>query len=167
MNTTVESNTTNFWELRKATNEALQKAKLAFNSLSDEPELKQEPKQLSKQEDWTKVKTKKKSNHNTDAVQDELINEIKTLLMPKKKFIDTGLAHQVNFSYVTVVNVSGLVTLYIDGYAADFKKERFFENKAFQNKVRNTFSSIFPNGWLVFFKGRETGTYCVKIVPRV
>ena len=36
MNTTVESNTTNFWELRKATNEAIQKAKLAFNSLSDD-----------------------------------------------------------------------------------------------------------------------------------
>ena len=51
MNTTVESNTTNFWELRKATNEALQKAKIAFNSLSDEPELKQEPKQEPKQED--------------------------------------------------------------------------------------------------------------------
>ena len=171
MNTTVESKTTNFWELRKATNEALQKAKSAFNTLSTERESKPEPKQESKpkQESWTKVKTKKtkQTNNSIDAVQDELINELKTLFVPKKNFIDTGLAHQVNFSYVTVVNVSGLVTFNVGGHPADFNKERFFENKKFQNRVRDAFSTVFPNGWLVFFKGREAGTYCIKIVPRV
>ncbi len=163
MNTTVESKTPNFWELRKATNEAIQKAKSAFSTLPTEPE------QKPKQEAWTKVKTKKtkQTNNSIDAVQDELINELKTLFVPKKNFIDTGLAHQVNFSYVTVVNVSGLVTFDVGGHPADFNKERFFENKKFQNRVRDAFSTVFPNGWLVFFKGREPGTYCIKIVPRV
>ena len=170
MNTTVESNTTNFWELRKATNEALQKAKSAFDTLSNEPESKPERElKPQKEEGWTQVKSNKlkQSNNSIDVAQDNIIKELKAQFMTKKNFIDTGLAHQVNFSCVTVVNVSGLVTFNVGGHPADFNKERFFENKKFQNRVRDAFSTVFPNGWLVFFKGREAGTYCIKIVPRV
>jgi hypothetical protein len=181
MNITVESSTTNFWELRKATNEALQKAKSAFNTLSTEPESKQEPKTESKQEPkteskqepkteskqegWTQIKNKQ-SNRPIDIAQDNLIKELKAQFMPKKNYIETGLAHQVNFSHTTVINTSGVTTVDFPGNPYDFSKERFYENRHFQDRVRDAFSTIFPNGWLVFFKGRNANTYCIKIVCR-
>jgi len=165
MNITVESSTTNFWELRKATNEALQKAKSAFNTLSTEPESKQEPKTESKQEGWTQIKNKQ-SNRPIDIAQDNLIKELKAQFMPKKNYIETGLAHQVNFSHTTVINTSGVTTVDFPGNPYDFSKERFYENRHFQDRVRDAFSTIFPNGWLVFFKGRNANTYCIKIVCR-
>ena len=186
INITVESNTTNFWELRKATNEALQKAKSAFNTLSTEPESKQEPKTESKQEPkteskqegWTQIKNKqskqegwtqiknKQSNRPIDIAQDNLIKELKAQFMLKKNYIETGLAHQVNFSHTTVINTSGVTTVDFPENPYDFSKERFYENRHFQDRVRDAFSTIFPNGWLVFFKGRNANTYCIKIVCR-
>ena len=84
--------------------------------------------------------------------------------MLKKNYIETGLAHQVNFSHTTIVNTTGAVTVEFEGHPYDFSKERFFENRHFQDRVRNAFSTVLPGGWLIFFKGREEGTYCIKIV---
>jgi hypothetical protein len=167
MNTTVETNTSNFWQLRKSANEALEKAKLTFNAHVPENVTETKP---QKQETWTKVEYKK-SNHRLeqskraiDTAQDNIIKELKSQIMLKKNYIETGLAHQVNFSHTTIVNTTGVVTVEFAGHPYDFSKERFFENRHFQDRVRNAFSTVLPGGWLVFFKGREEGTYCIKIV---
>ena len=187
-NTTVEPNTSNFWQLRKSANEALEKAKLAFSTQVQAQVQAQAQTQVQvqthvsenvtetkpqKQENWTKVEYKK-SNHKLkqskqaiDTAQDNIIKELKSQIMLKKNYIETGLAHQVNFSHTTIVNTTGVVTVEFAGHPYDFSKERFFENRHFQDRVRNAFSTVLPGGWLVFFKGREEGTYCIKVIPRV
>lgn len=155
----IEKQNINIWEIRKSTNEALQKAKLAFNSLSEEG-------------GWTKMKNKKpaqnlKQSHVAiDTAQENIIKELKNQFALKKNFIDTGLKHQVNFSDTTIINTVGLITVDVGGHPYEFSKQRFFENKHFQNRVRDAFLSIFPTGFLVFFKGHEEGTFCIKIIPR-
>ena len=95
-----------------------------------------------------------------------LADELKNQFALKKNFIDTGLKHQVNFSDTTIVNTVGLITVDVGGHPYEFSRQRFFENKHFQNRVRDAFLSIFPTGFLVFFKGHEEGTFCIKIIPR-
>ena len=181
--TTVEPNTSNFWQLRKSANEALEKAKLAFSTQVQAQVQAQTQAQVQahlsenvtetkpqKQETWTKIEYKKsnyklkQSKQAIDTAQDNIIKELKSQIMLKKNYIETGLAHQVNFSHTTIVNTTGAVTVEFAGHPYDFSKERFFENRHFQDRVRNAFSTVLPGGWLVFFKGREQGTYCIKIV---
>jgi hypothetical protein len=161
-----KTNNTNVWQLRKEAKDALEKAKTMFETC----EANTVPEKPKVQNHETKTKTIPNKTYKAhlalDMASSKLIEEIKSQIMTKKTHIETGLSHQVNFSNITVINVTGLVTVDFEGGAYNFSKERFLENRHFQNKVRDVFSKVLPNGWLVFFKGREEGTYCIKIVPR-
>jgi len=139
-------------ELRQEAKEASLQAKQLF-----EENNKHEKSQMNQ----------KKTSQALDIAQEKLVDEIKKEIMLKKEQIESGLSHQLNYSNLTIFDVKGLVPVEIGEHPYCFSKERFYENRHFQNRVRDAFSKIFSNGWLVFFKGRAENTYCIKIVPRI
>lgn len=78
--------------------------------------------------------------------------------------INSQLRFVINFSKTLIVDVSQDIPIQHDGETFQFSRERFMENRFFQNHVRDAFASIVPDGWLRFSPSTRTeGTYCISI----
>ncbi len=81
--------------------------------------------------------------------------------------INSGVQYILNYSKTVVLDVSNDdVIVKLDGETYQFSRLRFLENRFFQNKVRDSFSSLIPSVWIRFFPGRYEGTYCMGLQRR-
>jgi hypothetical protein len=50
-----------------------------------------------------------------------------------------------------------------NGEKYEFSRTRFFENRFFQDVVREKIRILIPMAWISFFPGRDVNSYCIKI----
>ncbi len=80
--------------------------------------------------------------------------------------VNSQLRFVINYRKTLVIDVSQDIPVQHEGETFQFSRERFMENRYFQNLVRDAFVSLVPDGWLRFFQGRNEGTYCIGIQLR-
>ncbi len=121
-------------------------------------------KQLSDEE----VVKRERKNTALLQAQNQLIDECVGQLNPKTRDdINNSLPYVLNFRRTLVVKFdSDFVVADVDGEKFEFSRTRFFENRIFQDKVRERFESLIPPAWIRFFPGRDENTYCMGIMKR-
>ena len=110
--------------------------------------------------DETKMEPLKKA-------QEVLLEECKILCSDELiEKINTQIRYITNFKKTLVLDISDdTIIVSSEGKEYQFSKLRFLENKKhFQQYLREHYKSIFPNTTLQFFKGRDEGTFCIKII---
>jgi hypothetical protein len=102
------------------------------------------------------------------AAQDKFIGEWMSQLSAKtREDINNSLPYIINYRRTLVMKFDDdFVVSEIDGDKFEFSRTRFFENRIFQDKVREKFDTLIPLGWVRFFHGRDENTYCMGITKR-
>ena len=89
--------------------------------------------------------------------------------MPSKTMerINTDLNYIMDYRRTQVFKFDDdSVIAEVEGEKFEFSRTHFFENRVFQNKMREKFESFLPNAWIRFFPGRDENTYCMGISLR-
>jgi hypothetical protein len=80
--------------------------------------------------------------------------------------VNNQISFVIGYVKTIVVDVSHPIVIQDGDETFEFSRERFMENRFFQNHVRNEFASLVPDGWFRFFPGRNEGTFCISIKLR-
>ena len=102
--------------------------------------------------------------------QEQLIIECddKFSLTPKDyNQLNINLMHIINYrrTFVSRFESDSLVISFEDE-TYEFSRRQFFENRYFQNKLRNKYNALISTAWISFFHGRDENTYCMSIMKR-
>lgn len=100
--------------------------------------------------------------------QDQLIAECVAQLHPKARDdINNSMPYIINYRRTLVVKFdSDSVVADVDGEKFEFSRTRFFENRIFQDKVREKYETLIPMAWIRFFPGRDENSYCMGVMRR-
>ncbi len=100
--------------------------------------------------------------------QDQLIGECVAQLHPKvRDDINNSMPYIINYRRTLVVKFdTDSVVAEVEGEKFEFSRTRFFENRIFQDKVREKYETLIPAAWLRFFPGRDENTYCMGVMKR-
>jgi hypothetical protein len=122
------------------------------------------PKQPSEEE----LARRELKNKALIVAQDKLINECVGQLHPKARDdINNSLPYVINYRRTVVLKFDNdAVVADVNEEKFEFSRTKFFENRIFQDKVRERFDSIIPEAWIRFFPGRDENTYCMGIMRR-
>lgn len=122
------------------------------------------PKQPSEEE----IARRELKNKALIKAQDQLIAECVGQLSHKTRDdINNSLPFIINYRRTVVVKFDDdAIVADVDGEKFEFSRTRFFENRIFQDKVREEFDSLIPMAWIRFFPGRDENTYCMGIMKR-
>jgi len=81
--------------------------------------------------------------------------------------IDTDLNYIKEYRRTQVLKFDDdSVVVEVEGETFEFSRTHFFDNRIFQNKMREKFGTLLPTAWLRFFPGRDENTYCIGISKR-
>ncbi len=122
------------------------------------------PKQPSEEE----IARRELKNKALIKAQDQLIAECVGQVSHKTRDdINNSLPFIINYRRTVVVKFDDdAIVADVDGEKFEFSRTRFFENRIFQDKVREEFDSLIPMAWIRFFPGRDENTYCMGIMKR-
>jgi len=100
--------------------------------------------------------------------QNQLIAECVGQLHPKARDdINNSMPYIINYRRTLVVKFdSDSVVSEVDGEKFEFSRTRFFENRIFQDKVREKYETLIPMAWIRFFPGRDENSYCMGVMKR-
>ncbi len=102
-----------------------------------------------------------------DIAQKAMIQEcVNAFPSNSREDVNSQLRFVINYRKTLVIDVSQDIPVQHEGETFQFSRERFMENRYFQNLVRDAFVPLVPDGWLRFFQGRNEGTYCIGIQLR-
>lgn len=75
--------------------------------------------------------------------------------------------YQMKYSKTFVLDISDdTLVVELSGEKFEFSRGRFLRDKTFQFKLREKFAERLPEVWLLFFEGREPGTFCIRFVKK-
>ena len=114
------------------------------------------------------VASRERKNKALIQAQDQLIAECVAQLHPKARDdINNSMPYIINYRRTLVVKFdSDSVVSEVDGEKFEFSRTRFFENRIFQDKVREKYETLIPMAWIRFFPGRDENTYCMGVMKR-
>lgn len=80
--------------------------------------------------------------------------------------INGCLSYEVNYRRTLVMDITDDdIVVDVDGNKHVYSLKRFLENRYFQNKLRDEYTSVLPEAW-IRFPGRDEGTFCIGIQRR-
>jgi hypothetical protein len=114
------------------------------------------------------VAARERKNAALLVAQDQLIAACLGQMPPKTiERIDTDLSYIKDYRRTQVMKFDDdSVIAEVEGEKFEFSRSHFFENRVFQNKMREKFETLLPMAWIRFFPGRDENTYCVGISKR-
>ncbi len=122
----------------------------------------------SKEPSDEQVAYRERKNKALMKAQDQLVAECVAQLHPKvRDDINNSMPFIINYRRTLVVKFDDdSVVAEVDGEKFEFSRTRFFENRIFQDKVREKYETLIPTAWIRFFPGRDENTYCMGVMKR-
>lgn len=122
------------------------------------------------------VNNDKKTTKDNDSIPEPLKVAQDNFIKDCCSIIDSLNIEQINASLDKIKNYYNIVVfdindddIIVEYYGKEYKysKKHFVKNKKyFQAIIREYCKSLFPKGYLLFFDGRDPGTFCIKIVSK-
>lgn len=114
------------------------------------------------------VASRQRKNTALLVAQDQLIVACLAQIPSKTlERIDTDLNYVKEYRRTQVLKFEDdSVVVEVEGETFEFSRTHFFDNRIFQNKIREKFGTLLPTAWLRFFPGRDENTYCIGISKR-
>lgn len=103
-----------------------------------------------------------------NVAQDIMIQECIEII-PRSDFnkINTESEYVRDFKRIYFLDFTNdLLISETDGLKYNWSRSHFFQNIAFQAKLRNRLSEMFPFVWVLFFKGKKEGTQVIQLTQR-
>jgi len=81
--------------------------------------------------------------------------------------INNCISYEVNYRRTLVMDIpDDEIVVEVNENNHVYSLKRFLENRYFENKLRDEYSTILPAAWIRLFAGRDEGTYCIGIQRR-
>ena len=100
--------------------------------------------------------------------QDAAIKKCVDRCNPKvRDDINGCLSYEVNYKRTLVMDITDDdIVVEVNNNKHVYSLKRFLENRYFQNKLRDEYTSVLPDAWIRLFPGRDEGTFCIGIQRR-
>lgn len=100
--------------------------------------------------------------------QDTAIKKCVDRCNPKvRDDINGCLSYEVNYRRTLVMDITDDdIVVEVNGNKHVYSLKRFLENRYFQNKLRDEYTSVLPDACIRLFPGRDEGTFCIGIQRR-
>jgi len=100
--------------------------------------------------------------------QDTAIKKCVDRCNPKvRDDINGCLSYEVNYRRTLVMDITDDdIVVEVNGNKHLYSLKRFLENRYFQNKLRDEYTTVLPDAWIRLFPGRDEGTFCIGIQRR-
>jgi hypothetical protein len=128
------------------------------------PYVKREYKELSPEEKSLRDEKTKAFN----LAQDHALKLCVDRCNPKvREDINNSISYEVDYRRTLVMDTTeDEIVVEVNENKHVYSLKRFLENRYFENKLRDEYSTILPAAWVRLFPGRDEGTFCISIQKR-